>query len=281
MAILLAARVRVASAVGEDAPSSASGGSSTANPFDSLALSADEQPRLAPKTRADLASSPGHLAAFDSIVASKRGVGVMTNGGLPGPFNAWFYMPAEVAEAHAALGNAQRFAGTSLDKKLKEVAILLTGVHFRQSVEVWAHARVAKKAGVADGVIESIAALDPAPPFEQLHGEDMGGRMRLVHEFTAELLQSNRVSDAAYAAAKGAVGGTDEAMVELVQSIAHYSGLAMAMNAFRVPAPGSTQPFPYNAPSSSSPSLFSRGGDNDAAAGNSKATGRSGQSDEL
>lgn len=144
-----------------------------------------------------------------------------SDGGLPGPFNAWFYLPEPVAEAHDQLGQVQRFSTAHLPKDLKEIAILTVGVHFRCSVESWAHARVAEKAGVDAAVIAALVAGTPPPFPEQRGGDDAGAAQRVIHSFVSELLATNRVSDESYGAAFIALGKSHEAMAELAGSVGH------------------------------------------------------------
>eukprot|EP00941_MAST-03F_sp_MAST-3F-sp1_P003379 g3379.t1 len=222
------------------------------NRFDTVDLPKHLQPRLPPLARDDL-ETPEHVAVFDSIVSSKRGVTPMSNGALPGPFNLWMYLSEEVAAAEAQLGSALRFKITSIPEKLVEIAILTVGTYFRCSVEVWAHTKIAKKKGVKKDIIdailhskETLAIYDvkDAKKLNDVYGESLLDQ-EAVYKFTREILQKNRVSDETYNAAKDAVRGSNRAMAELAAVIGHYSSLAMQMNIARVPAPGSVQPFPY------------------------------------
>ena len=65
------------------------------NKWDSINLSDNEKPRLSYKDKSSLSDQLKPI--FESIVSSKRGVGTLSNGGLPGPFNGWMYTDAKLA----------------------------------------------------------------------------------------------------------------------------------------------------------------------------------------
>ena len=77
------------------------------NKWDSENLNKYNQPRLAYKDRNSLEDSE-MKEVFDSIVSSDRGVGTMSNGSLPGPFNTWLYADAEMAKCLDKIGIAVR-----------------------------------------------------------------------------------------------------------------------------------------------------------------------------
>src|SRR5262245_21674629 len=95
-------------------------------------------PRLAPLDLAKL--TPDQKKAADAIVAGPRG-------GLRGPFEPWLRRP-ELADRAQKLGEYCRF-NNSLPADLSELAICLIGRHFKAQYEFYAHARLAKEAGLA------------------------------------------------------------------------------------------------------------------------------------
>ena len=109
--------------------------------WDSTGLSPEDQPRFEYVNRDQV---PEELKeVFDSIVDSQRGVGTLSNGALPGPFNGWMYTDPEMARALDGIGMAVRSNTTNVPKTMKEVAICVIGAHFRSNVEFWAHSRIA------------------------------------------------------------------------------------------------------------------------------------------
>ena len=76
------------------------------NKWDSNNLSLSELPRLKSLSRNDL--EDGNKSVYDSIVNSERGVGTLSDGSLPGPFNAWMHSDHVMAESLDNIGIAIR-----------------------------------------------------------------------------------------------------------------------------------------------------------------------------
>ena len=66
------------------------------NEWDSHNLASNQLPRLENLSRADL--DEDIKGVYDSIVNSERGVGTLSDGSLPGPFNAWMYSDSVMAK---------------------------------------------------------------------------------------------------------------------------------------------------------------------------------------
>src|SRR5579862_1744085 len=75
---------------------------------------------------------------------------------LSGPFNAWLRSP-ELADRLQKVGEYVRF-NTSLDKRLNEMAILMTAQAWGAQYEWYAHAPLALKAGLDPAVLKAIGA---------------------------------------------------------------------------------------------------------------------------
>ena len=97
-------------------------------------------PRLAPLDLNKL--TPEQKKVADAIVAGPRG-------GLRGPFDPWLRRP-ELADRAQKLGEYCRF-NNSLPRDLSELAICLVGRHFKAQYEFYAHARLAREAGLSAG----------------------------------------------------------------------------------------------------------------------------------
>ena len=149
-----------------------------------------------------------------------------------GPYHAWLQIP-ELARRARGLSEFIRFK-SSLPERLKELAILITGRHWKAEFEYYAHAILAKKAGLHGDLISAIAERK-RPTFEKEDEE-------IVYDFCMELFGSNRVGDENYERAVQALGLP--AVVEVVATAGYYSMVSMTLNAFQVPLPpGENSPF--------------------------------------
>jgi 4-carboxymuconolactone decarboxylase len=146
-------------------------------------------------------------------------------GGLRGPFEAWLRSPG-LAEHAQKVGAYVRF-GSSLPADLNEMAILLTGKHWRAQFEFWAHSRLAREAGLDEGIIEAIRTGEP-PRFRR-------EAERIVYDFVTEYFDTNRVSASTYNRAVDAFG--ENGVVDLVGAVGYYSLVSMTLNVFEVGLP--------------------------------------------
>jgi 4-carboxymuconolactone decarboxylase len=161
----------------------------------------------------------------DTITAGPRGQ-------VQGPLRVWL-QSAQLADRAQALGAFCRF-GTSLPPRLSELAILVTGAHWRAGFEWFAHAPIAIKAGVDPAAVEAIRVGKP-PTFAQ-------SDEAAVHAFAHELLTTREVSDATYREAIAQLG--PKRVVELVGILGYYGLISMTIKAFEVPLPpGTPDPF--------------------------------------
>ena len=204
--------------------------------WDSLNLNVKDLPRLDYLTLDSL--DPEMKEIFISITDSERGVGTLSNGGLPGPFNGWMYTDPEMARALDGIGMAVRSNTTNVPKTMKEVAICVIGAHFRSNVEFWAHSRIALAAGVRQEILDSI--YNSEEPLFSERGEEPF--QKAAYEMTIEYLETYRISDKTYHRVL-ALLESEKAVIELVLVMGHYIGLATQLNILRVPNPGERQFF--------------------------------------
>ena len=204
--------------------------------WDSLNLDVKDLPRLGYLTLESL--EPEMKEIFTSITDSERGVGTLSNGGWPGPFNGWMDTDPEMARALDDKGMAVRSNTTNVPKTMKEVAICVIGAHFRSNVEFWAHSRIALAAGVRQEVLDSIYNSEEPIFFET--GEEPF--QKAGYDMTKEYLETYRISDKSYQTILDLLG-SDKAMIELILVMGHYIGLATQLNILRVPNPGDRQYF--------------------------------------
>lgn len=178
--------------------------------------------RLAPLDMDKLTPEQSEVAA--AIMAGPRG-------GLRGPFEAWLRSPL-LADRAQKLGEYCRF-NSSLPKDLSELAIILAGKHWKSQYEFWAHARLAREAGLHEEVIEAVR-VGAAPPFTK-------DSERVVYDFVTEYFATNRVSDTTYGRARAAFG--EAGVVDLIGVVGYYGIVCMTLNVFEVALPeGQTPP---------------------------------------
>jgi 4-carboxymuconolactone decarboxylase len=170
---------------------------------------------------------------WEGVTAGRTGPNIERvgpHGELVGPFNAFVHAP-EVGRQLSALGGHLRFK-TSIERRLTEVAICTVGAHWESEFEFWAHGRMAIDHGVSADAIAALRASE-VPDF----GRD---DERQVHAIASQLLTTNRVDDAAYAAAAELLG--EAGMVELVSIIGYYCLVSLMLNLFEVALPPGESP---------------------------------------
>ena len=92
---------------------------------------------------------------WDAIVDGRSDLVVTAEGGLAGPFNAFVTVPG-AGRRLSALGAKLRF-GTSIERRLSEIAIITVGARWQAEFEWWAHAAMAREHGVAGAVVELVS----------------------------------------------------------------------------------------------------------------------------
>ncbi len=162
-------------------------------------------------------------AVHDEIVGGPHGR-------IAGPFHVWLNCP-ELARRVRAVSEYLRFKA-SVPKQLTELAILVTGRHWKAEFEYYAHARLAREAGLDEGIIQAIAE-DRRPEFSNEDEE-------IVYDLFRELYDSRRVSDGTYGRAVEKLGL--QAVVELVATAGYYGMVSMTLNAFEVGLPPGAEP---------------------------------------
>jgi 4-carboxymuconolactone decarboxylase len=198
-------------------------------------------PLLPPDTLSD-----AQRIIFDAITKGPRtkttganiGLRLDAPAGLPGPFNAWMYSPV-IGNLVQELGAALRFSN-SLPNNLLEIAILMVGKHWLAQFEFWAHARLARQAGVSEAAIEAIR-IGAEPVFDKPEETQ-------IYLFAREFIDTKRISDKTYAATRTLVG--EQGLVDLVALMGYYTLVSMTLNCFQVALP-QAQPLPFAEPAAS------------------------------
>jgi 4-carboxymuconolactone decarboxylase len=170
-------------------------------------------------------------AMWDSILAGPRGAALKGPAQtLDGPFNAWLYAPT-AGERAGALGEELRFR-VSIPDSLKELAIVIAGARWHAEYEFWAHARLARKLGIPQPVLDAVRD-GHRPDFDD---DDQA----VVYDFVHPLVTDGFAGDDAYARAQQRFG--DQGAVELVMLVGYYTMVSLTLNAFAVPLPAGVEP---------------------------------------
>lgn len=173
----------------------------------------------------------------DTILQSRPGTG------LAGPFGPWLAVPS-IAQPAQALGRACRY-GTSLSFRESEIVILLTGAKTKSDAEFDIHVGEAIKSGIPMAVIQSIPRDDlfslravKENLIPKLLTKDglPNDREQAIVQFTAELLETQTVSDKTYQQTKARVGGKDSVLVEITSIVGYYTYVAYTLNVFQIPS---------------------------------------------
>ena len=162
--------------------------------------------------------SPAQRSVADAIASGPRG-------GLRGPFNAWLRSP-ELADRLQKVGEYLRF-NTSLDKRVNEMAIIMTAQAWGSQYEWYAHAPLAIKAGLDP---EIVAALGAGKKPEKMKDDEA-----IVWEFTTQLRRDHHVDDAIYAKAVETFG--ENGVMDLVAVNGYYDVVSMTLNVAHVAPP--------------------------------------------
>jgi 4-carboxymuconolactone decarboxylase len=150
-------------------------------------------------------------------------------GRMSGPFNAWLRNPV-LADRLQKVGEYVRF-NTSLDKRINEMAIIMTAQAWRAQYEWYAHAPLAIKAGLDPEVVKAIGA--------GRKPENMKDDEAIVWEFTTQLRRDHSVDDAIYARALEKFG--EQGIIDLVAVNGYYDVVSMTLNVARVKPPAEAE----------------------------------------
>lgn len=150
-------------------------------------------------------------------------------GRLIGPFNVLLYSPA-IGGSFLAL-QMEEGKRTALSERVRQVVILTVGSVWKAPYELYAHAAVSRKAGLAPA---TVAALVDGPPSDELSREKLAAQ-----RFTLQLTAERRVDDDAYRDAQAVFG--DKGLVDMILLAGCYHTICSLLNAFAVPAPREDQ----------------------------------------
>ena len=163
-------------------------------------------------------------AVHDAIMAGPRG-------SVRGPFLPWLRAPGMAGQAQV-LGEYFRF-NTSISRDLAEIAICVTGAHYRAEFEWWAHSRMAHEAGVPEDVTEAIRT-GREPVFEDI-------KSKTVYQTARALNLRHRLSDDEFALAKQVLG--EQGLVEVIGLCGYYALVSLTLNTYEIETPDDSRAF--------------------------------------
>jgi len=151
-------------------------------------------------------------------------------GKLDGPHAIWFRAPA-LAKQASRLNNELRTFG-KLERRLFELAVLVTARRYSAQFEWCVHEPSALKAGLSRRVVEAIRQGE-TPIFERPDDE-------VVYETVSELQREGTLSRATYDRALSELG--ESPLIELVTVAGFYTMVSFLLNAFDAPLPEGLPP---------------------------------------
>jgi 4-carboxymuconolactone decarboxylase len=152
-------------------------------------------------------------------------VNMRPDGALLGPWNPWLSEPKfgkPVWDLVKAIAS-----NPLLPPAVREVAILVTGSHFRSGYELYAHVLVAEQRGLSDEKLATIVAGQ--------RPVDLTRQEAVAYDFAAALVNGGVLPELTYKAAVEQFGAHGAA--ELSYLIGVYCMVSVTLNTFDVPVP--------------------------------------------
>lgn len=158
--------------------------------------------------------------SFGDLVARRR------DGALMGPFNGWLHHP-QFGRAAWAL-NKSLWMHAVLPAHVHQLVILVTAARFGARYEIYGHEYFARRAGLAEEKIGTIAA------GERPH--DLTDDERVAYDMAAALIRGSALPESTYRAAQRRFG--DSGVAEIVFLVGCFTMVAVTLNAFDASVPG-------------------------------------------
>lgn len=167
-----------------------------------------------------------HEAIANLVGRSQSQVTMMdAQGALLGPFPAMLHYPQFGIPALSFLRTLDMHA--TLNKRVREVAILTVAASFGARFELYAHEIMAEVVGLSPDVIASLAAGG--------HPSGLNEEEAIAHTIAHVLVTGHVVPDSTYKRAVQLFG--QDAVAELFFLIGGYCFIAIILNGFDMPAP--------------------------------------------
>jgi hypothetical protein len=181
---------------------------------------------LVPKTALTAEQRPLYEDMREGIEANFKGfVAINGAGQLIGPWNPWLQYSkfgGPVWELVKALSTAP-----TLPKPVREVAILVTGAHFRSACEIYAHVLVAELRGISDEKIATIVAGQ--------RPVDLTREEAVAYDVASALVSGGVLPALTYKQAVECFG--DQGTAEFIYLVGLYCMVSVTLNGFDVPLP--------------------------------------------
>jgi 4-carboxymuconolactone decarboxylase len=159
---------------------------------------------------------------YDAIAGSR--------GSVRGPYGVLLHSP-DLAARVAHTGTYVRF-NLDLPEALREIIIITTAREIKSQYEFFAHARLARQAGVAEETIQAIA--------EGTAPQGLSGDEELLVRYVLELLRHHKISDATFNAVQAQFG--IQRTVDITALVGHYLLVGQILLAFEVDLPEGAKP---------------------------------------
>ena len=159
---------------------------------------------------------------YDAIADSR--------GGVRGPYGVLLHSP-DLAARVAHTGTYVRY-NLELPEALRETIIIATAREIKNQYEFFAHARLARQAGVAEDTIQAIAR-GTAP-------QGLSGDEAMLVRYVQELLRNHKISNATFNAVRDRFGM--QKTLEITGLIGHYLLVGQILAAFEVELPAGAKP---------------------------------------
>ena len=167
-----------------------------------------------------------HDEIANLVGGSQRQVAMTdSQGALLGPFAPMLHFPQFGIPALSFLRTLDTHA--TLDKKVREVAILTVGGAFGSRFELYAHEIMAEAFGLSPNIIASLAA--GSRPY------GLNEQEAIAHDIANSLVKGHIVPDSTYNHAVNLLG--QNGVGELIFLISGYCLIAIVLNGFDMPAP--------------------------------------------
>jgi len=152
---------------------------------------------------------------------------------LPGPFGPWLLIP-EIGQHLCELGHALRYQ-SQFSRAVMEIGILVTARYWRSNFEWYAHAPMAREAGITEAQIKRIKQGE-RPLFQE-------AAQQIAFDAATELVEARALSERTFNRLQLELG--EEGSINFVALIGYYLGVSAMLNAFDIPIPAQAEtPFP-------------------------------------
>jgi 4-carboxymuconolactone decarboxylase len=153
-----------------------------------------------------------------------------SRGSVRGPYGVLLHSP-DLAARVAHTGTYVRY-NLDLPEALRETIILATAREIKSQYEFFAHARLARQAGLAEDTIQAIAR-GTAP-------QGLAGEEAMLVRYVQELLRNHKISDATFNAVRDRFGM--QKTLEITALVGHYLLVGQILAAFEVDLPDGAKP---------------------------------------